>query len=211
MAFISYVLCLFRINKFFHSKTFVERVLLSRQDFRNWVSSSEENTPEPCTPSRFILIQSLYCLIWFPAWFKSNSCPPLKLLREEIAMWVLTKIGLGITSRLKCADRIKTCLMLIQQEDHGSKKEDFLKTIPCYSAVFSLQGQHPGPLCLAFFRCLTIWLSIRPYPVLVSTENIGITLMYVVPWYWGFSVDSEEHGCSGETSSLAISLFTLEK
>lgn len=129
---------------------------------------------------------SLYCLISFPAWSKSNSCLPLKPLQEEIATWVLTKIALGFTSRLKCADSLKTWLLLMQQEEHGSKAALFLQT-----TALRPQGQHPDPLCLELSRYLDIWPNTIPCPVLVSTKRIGVTLMYVVPWHWGFSATLE--------------------
>lgn len=141
---------------------------------------------------------SLYCLISFPAWSKSNSCLPFKLLQEEIATWVLTKIALGFTSRLRCADSLKTWLMLTQQEEHRSKAVLFLKT-----TAPRPQGQHSDPLRLELSRYLDIWPNTRPYPVLVSTKRIGVTLMYVVPWCWVFSA-TLEWGIHSSESSLPL-------
>lgn len=118
-----------------------------------------------------VLEPSLYCLISFPAWSQSNSCLPLKLLQEEIGTWVLTKIALGFTSRLKCADSLKTWLMLMQQEAHGSKAALFLQTTSYPSTAPRPQGQHPYPLRLERSRYLDIWPNSRPCPVLVSTKR----------------------------------------
>lgn len=68
-SLLSYRMSLFRMNKFFHFKAFVEWVLLPRQDFRNGMSSGEENSPKPHTPSSphsrvvFVLPNIISCLV----------------------------------------------------------------------------------------------------------------------------------------------------
>lgn len=65
----SYRTSVLRMNKFFHFKAFVEWVLLPRQDFRNRMSSGEENSPKPTRPSSprsravFVLPNIISCLV----------------------------------------------------------------------------------------------------------------------------------------------------